>query len=221
MSNLSDLFVSYKAISEPEITVPKYNFEMPLQNFEVPASIQEKVDNVKARMESPTFKWSSGGTKEAPYNIIHSKQSDTQNSQNFSSAPSPYEGNSWKSQMLEAYKRAGCSEQYAKNLVGQDALESGWGKHAVGNFNYGNIKAGSQWKGTSKQAYDKKENSNHSYRNYNSIDDYVQDKLRLLHDRYGMRGNESAEEFASKLVAGGYATDKNYKKTVLSVIKSV
>lgn len=92
MSSLSDLFVSYKAISEPEITVPKYNFEVPLQNFVVPTSIQEKVDNVKTRMESPTFKWSSSNTEKTQYtsssqestsNDVLQQQSQTQ-SQNFS-----------------------------------------------------------------------------------------------------------------------------------------
>lgn len=75
MSSLSDLFVSYKAVSEPTITVPKYNFSMPAQNIVIPTSIQEKVDNVKTRMESPAFKWSSSGTETTNYIPTQSQSS--------------------------------------------------------------------------------------------------------------------------------------------------
>lgn len=227
MSNINDLFVSYKRVEEPTITVPKYTPEAVPETMIRQGNLATRVQRVKERLQDKTpFTWKSGGAKEAPYTIQQPsqqqpvQQSGQQPIQQDSSFKAPT-GNSWKSQMFAAYKRAGCSDQYARNLTGQDALETGWGKHIVGDFNYGNIKTGKSWSGRSKRAHDKREGSNDAYRSYTSIDDYVQDKLRLLRDRYGMVGNESAEQFTDKLVAGGYATAKDYKQQVLKVIKSV
>ena len=198
MSNLSDLFVSYKIIEEPTITTPQYNPAFVPETMITQGNFASKVENIKARIqESPAFKgWSTGGVKEKEY------------------TPSNY---------VELPKEEKETPTWTppSDLIGQDALETGWGKHTVGDFNYGNIKAGKSWQGRSKKAFDKREKSNDAYRSYDSIDHYVQDKLRLLQDKYGMTGNETPEQFTDKLIAGGYATSKTYKENVLRTIKSV
>ena len=51
--------------------------------------------------------------------------------------------NSFKTRMLLEYRSAlkarGINPEFAKYLVAQDALESGWGSKPVGLYNYGNI----------------------------------------------------------------------------------
>lgn len=223
MSNLSDLFVSYKIVDEPTITTPQYTPEFVPETIIAQGNLGTKVENLKSRMqESPIFKgWRTGGAKDKPYttqtNYVELPKEATQES----TWTPPTDKSSWKSQLYSAYKRAGCSDTFARNLIGQDALETGWGKYAVGDYNYGNIKVGKSWQGRSKKAYDKREKSNDAYRSYDSVDHYVQDKLELLQNKYGMTGNETPEQFTDKLVAGGYATSKTYKEKVLRTIKSV
>ena len=222
MNNLSDLFVSYKIVGEPTITTPQYNPAFVPETMITQGNFASKVENIKTRIqESPAFKgWSTGGVKEKEYTPSNYVKLPKEEKETPTWTP-PSDKASWKSQLYSAYKRAGCSDTFARNLIGQDALETGWGKHTVGDFNYGNIKAGKSWQGRSKKAYDKREKSNDAYRSYDSIDHYVQDKLKLLQDKYGMTGNEMPEQFTDKLIAGGYATSKTYKENVLRTIKSV
>lgn len=223
MSNLSDLFVSYKIVNEPTITTPRYAPELVPENMITQGNWASKVENVKTRMqESPIFKgWGTGGAKEKPYTHSNYVELPKEEPLEKSTWTPPTDRSSWKAQLYSAYKRAGCSDTFARNLIGQDALETGWGKHTVGDYNYGNIKVGKSWQGRSKKAYDKQEKSNDTYRSYDSIDHYVQDKLDLLQNKYGMTGNETPEQFIDKLVAGGYATSKTYRENVLRTIKSV
>lgn len=209
--DLSDLFVSYKAVDQDPDSLALS--EIPTMDIEIP-NITAKVNKIKARMqESPVFQgWSSSA--EDP------KEGMQQDSSASSTVPSKMSKSTWRTELTAAYKRAGCNDNYAKYLVAQDALESGWGQKPVGDYNYGNIKAGKSWKGATKSAYDKVEKSTDPYRSYKSIDEYVADKVRLLRDRYHMTGNESAEEFADKLVAGHYATAQ-YKAPILKMIKSM
>ena len=209
--DLSDLFVSYKAVDwDPDsLALP----EIPTMDIEIP-DMAAKVNKIKARMqESPIFQGWVSSAKEP-------KEDMQQSSSDSSTAPSKMSKSTWRTELTAAYKRAGCNDNYAKYLVAQDALESAWGQKPVGDYNYGNIKAEKSWKGATKSAYDKVEKSTDPYRSYNSIDEYVADKIRLLRDKYHMTGNESAEEFADKLVAGHYATAQ-YKAPILKMIKSM
>jgi flagellar protein FlgJ len=121
-------------------------------------------------------------------------------------------------------------------IMGQAALESGWGKREIRNadgsssFNLFGIKAGSNWKGkvaevitteyhngvASKQAA--------RFRVYDSYADSFQDYARLLSDnpRYaGAIGQSNAVDFAQSLQKAGYATDPRYADKLASVIGSV
>lgn len=120
----------------------------------------------------------------------------------------------------------GASEQFAKYLIAQDAQESGWGTKAVGNYNFGNIKAGSSWKGSTVYGTDNQTKSRDPYRSYSSVSDYAHDKLALLRNNYGINGTETFDQFLDKLQGNNagkrhYAEAKNYKNSLRSVYASL
>lgn len=102
-----------------------------------------------------------------------------------------------------------------KMLVGQDILESGGKPY---NNNWGNITAGSNYKGKKVKRGDKDAEGNpiqQDFRAYDSTKDYVKDKVSLLKRLYDFNKNDSPEVFAGKLTGnnkGGYkyATDPEY-----------
>ena len=53
------------------------------------------------------------------------------------SNPYSSDKNKWISDMTAAYKKAGLNDNAIKNLLSKNALESGWGKSAQGDFNFG------------------------------------------------------------------------------------
>lgn len=111
-------------------------------------------------------------------------------------------------------------------LLGQWALETGWGKSITKGtgFNLGNIKAGSSWKGKTVRAYDKMEKSYDPYRVYETPEAFAKDYVDLIskNKRYkGAIGSQTAEEYFSELKKGGYATDPQYVKSGVSVTESV
>lgn len=216
MSSLSDLYVSYMAVKEPTIEVPKYTPDIPVQIMFTQGKLQRAVQNVQQIFsESPIFKgWDFSNVKDVPKKTAKVKTSEE------TKAP-VLERGTWKAELYAAYKRAGCSDMYARNLVGQDALETGWGQKTVGNYNYGNIKATKTWTGATKSATDIREKSHDAYKSYNSIDEYVADKLKLLKKDYYMTGQETPQKFAHKLQIHGYATASNYEDLVINTIKSV
>lgn len=102
-----------------------------------------------------------------------------------------------------------------KMLVGQDILESGGKPH---DNNWGNITAGSNYKGKKVRRGDRDAEGNtiqQDFRTYDSTKDYVKDKVSLLERLYDFNKNDSAEVLAGKLTGnnkGGYkyATDPEY-----------
>ena len=95
-------------------------------------------------------------------------------------------------------------------VIGQWGLETGWGKSVIpGTNNLGNIK---DFSGKGTMATDNMTGSRDAYRQYNSVDDFVADKVRLLGtERYkGVPGAKDAEAYFTGLKAGGYAEDPDY-----------
>lgn len=119
-------------------------------------------------------------------------------------------------------------------LVGQAALESGWGKHELktadgGNsHNLFNIKAGANWQGPTveKQVTEyvngKPVQSVEKFRAYGSYAESFADYAKLLVDnpRYAGALNQDAAGFARGLKQGGYATDPDYGNKLMRVINS-
>lgn len=141
------------------------------------------------------------------------------------------DSNKFKKELTEAYTKAlksrGMDTRYAKYLVAQDALESGWGSRYVGNYNFGNITVGSDKTESYTEGNDHDSKGNpirQKFRNYDSIDDYVNAKISLLNGRrYNAFSDntDDARTFYSRIIKGGYAEDPNYLTKILRVYNSV
>ena len=139
------------------------------------------------------------------------------------------DGSPWEQKLANAYRKAGVTNHnMILSLVAQDALETGWGKKTVGDFNYGNIQKGT-WTGPVKSGGDKHADGTRyiaQFRSYESIDHYVKDKLDLLKRVYNFNQNDNFDQFISKLQGENsgkrkYAESTNYKNAVRSVYDSV
>lgn len=114
----------------------------------------------------------------------------------------------------------------ASFILGQAALESGWGRgeirHADGSpsFNLFGIKAGASWTGDTAQVRTTEYVDGQPvkqaarFRSYGSYAEAFSDYARLLADspRYSgvVRGATTAESFAGGMQRAGYATDPQY-----------
>lgn len=119
-------------------------------------------------------------------------------------------------------------------ILGQAALESGWGKHEIKSadgqrsHNLFGIKA-TGWSGrvaetrTTEFTDGKAERVSAKFRAYDSYEDAFQDYARMLssNPRYAtaLKGSRSAEQFAQGLQNAGYATDPRYAEKLSSTIR--
>jgi flagellar protein FlgJ len=122
----------------------------------------------------------------------------------------------------------------ARFMLGQAALESGWGKAEIrgadgqNSHNLFGIKAGASWKGqtvdivTTEYVNGKPQKQVESFRAYDSYADSFRDYARLLRSnaRYQnvIAQGQDAAGFAQGLQQAGYATDPNYAQKLMSVI---
>jgi len=123
----------------------------------------------------------------------------------------------------------------AKFMLGQAALESGWGKREIkgrdgtNSHNLFGIKAGADWKGkvveatTTEYVNGKAQTRVERFRAYDSYADSFKDYARLLasNPRYEkvLASAGDATSFAQGLQKAGYATDPNYATKLASIIK--
>ena len=133
-----------------------------------------------------------------------------------------------KKLLFQKYMQYGASVDFARLLISQDQLEQS-NFNPQGKFNYGNLTVGGYkggaWKGVSTAGRDRDGSGKpirQQFREYASVDEYVQDKLAFLRDLYGITGNESIDEFANKLKGGNkdkrhYAESGNYIKNLKNV----
>lgn len=124
-------------------------------------------------------------------------------------------------------KKRGINSRYAKWLASKDALETGWGKtgHGAEHLNYGNVIAGSNWKGDSYVGGDHDKNGKkiqQRFRAYSSLNDYVSDVMNLLTTakRYKNIFVGDVDGFADRLSEAGYAEDPNYSNKIKNVYNS-
>jgi flagellar protein FlgJ len=123
----------------------------------------------------------------------------------------------------------------AKFMLGQAALESGWGKREIkaidgtSSHNVFGIKAGGNWKGRTVDtltteysngvAYQKVE----KFRAYDNYGDAFKDYAKLIRDnpRYQavLQNGGDATQFAQALQKAGYATDPHYAQKLTKVIQ--
>lgn len=127
-----------------------------------------------------------------------------------------------------------CIESYKKYnilpslIMAQAALESGWGKHAIGNNLFG-VKAFDDWTGKKKKVWTTEYDSNGNsyrveawFRDYDSVDESIEDHAQvLLHPRYDrVRQAKNYKEATQAVKDCGYATDPNYPQLLNSIIES-
>lgn len=124
----------------------------------------------------------------------------------------------------------------AKFMLGQAALETGWGKRMIKNAdgsssnNLFGIKAGASWKGkvalatTTEYVNGKPQTRVEKFRAYDTPADSFRDYARLIanNPRYEkvIANGGDAESFAKGLQRAGYATDPNYAAKLTRLIKS-
>jgi flagellar protein FlgJ len=122
----------------------------------------------------------------------------------------------------------------AKFMLGQAALESGWGKREIkgadgtNSHNLFAIKAGADWKGktvdvaTTEYVNGRAQSKVERFRAYDSYADSFKDYARLITDnpRYEkvLASAGDAAAFARNLQKAGYATDPNYASKLAAVI---
>jgi flagellar protein FlgJ len=123
----------------------------------------------------------------------------------------------------------------AKFMLGQAALESGWGKREIRNadgsasHNLFGIKAGPGWKGkvatavTTEYVNGKPQTRVEKFRAYDSYADGFKDYANMLaknprYERVLAHGGD-ATTFARGLQRAGYATDPQYAVKLASIIK--
>lgn len=122
-------------------------------------------------------------------------------------------------------------------IVGQAALESGWGQRAIRmadgkeSYNLFGIKAGTSWKGkvaevrTTEYHQGVASNPTEKFRAYDSYADAFTDYARLLsgNARYAdvLSQGSDASGFAQALQDSGYATDPKYADKLVKVIGRV
>ncbi|XLZ70183.1 flagellar assembly peptidoglycan hydrolase FlgJ [Massilia sp. SR12] len=125
----------------------------------------------------------------------------------------------------------------AKFMLGQAALESGWGRREIkgrdgsNSHNLFGIKAGPDWKGrvvetaTTEYVNGKPQVRVEKFRAYDSYADSFKDYARLItkNPRYekalAAANGTDAAGFARNLQNAGYATDPNYATKLASIIK--
>lgn len=133
---------------------------------------------------------------------------------------------------LEAAQAAGLRPQF---VLGQAALETGWGRHELRTadgqsaHNLFRIKAGADWTGpVVEKAVTEYVNGSpakvmQKFRVYESYSDGLRDYAKMLRDspRYSkVVGQANAAGYADVLQRGGYATDPAYADKLVRVINS-
>jgi flagellar protein FlgJ len=122
-------------------------------------------------------------------------------------------------------------------MMGQAALETGWGRAEIrgadgqNSYNLFGIKAGGSWKGrtvdivTTEYVNGKPQKQVDTFRAYDSYADSFRDYANMLRGnaRYQnvVAAGHSAAGFAQGLQQAGYATDPNYAQKLMSVIRMV
>lgn len=122
----------------------------------------------------------------------------------------------------------------AQFILGQAALESGWGKREIRtadggtSYNLFGIKASGDWKGkiaesvTTEYVNGAPRKTVERFRAYGSYAEAFADYGRLLssHPRYAqtLAAGQNAAQFATQLQKAGYATDPNYAEKLTQVI---
>ena len=229
--SLNDLLVSYKQVKMPQFSEIE-SVELPSNKYQRMVSyIDTKTNNDKIKSEDTpsTLDETSDGFIGWVFNNPSTNSSSTVNASNAWSSPYNTRKNQWGSDMTAAYKRQGLNDNAIKNLIAKNALESGWGRSAQGDYNFGNITTGSSWTGRFVQGKDHDANGkkiSQKFRAYDSMDDYIKDEIQFLTKLYDFNQDDNFDTFIDKLQGNNsgkrrYAEDKQYSNKVKQVYNSI
>ena len=132
--------------------------------------------------------------------------------------------NSIKDGAIDSYNKYGVLPSLT---LAQAILESGWGKHSIGNNVFG-IKAGDSWTGKTQDCRTSEQNADGSYvqitarfRDYDSLSDSIEDHAKLLtNDRYrNVIAANDYKEACKAVREAGYATSLTYTEKLISLIE--
>lgn len=201
--------------------------EQPVESDEEVVADKEVTEETPVQTH-PTFTPIQGGTWPI---VLDSEGNPTAplvvptNPVRYSNTSSFTDQNDFVQQMTNAYatelQRRGYDPAFAEYLVAQDALESGWGKHQSGKNNFGGIKGKGSAKQTKEWDGQKMITITDSFRNFDSLQDYINYKIDLVgNSRYNVFAY-SPNQYFSRVKAGGYATDPNYVSKMNQMLNSV
>lgn len=224
---LADILLSYNQIEVPKRDVTPTALPKPYYEIPVEENTQEEPVETPTATKKPSVYdyWESLTTRAQ-------NRTQQQPVANPSSAKwkSPYsDQKKWVSDMTAAYKRQGLNDNAIRNLIAKNALESGWGKSAQGDYNFGNITAGKYWKGRIVEGGDKNKKGEaitQKFRAYDTMDDYVKDEIQFLTNLYDFNQDDDLSTFLNKLQGGNsgkrhYAEDPSYKNKIKSIYLKV
>lgn len=185
-----------------------------------PPKTESKIEDTTEKSPNP-FKWARLTLHSAPEVIEEVKSGKTYSDKK-----------KFRSDLKSAYEKEltarGLDPEFADYIAAQDALESGWGTSSLSeHYNFGGVKETREGKGVqkkTKESYDGKTLTDtvDSFRQFDSLDDYVKYKIDLL-------GNSNYNVFAyrpdqmyNRLVTAKnkYATDPDYEKKMNAVYKT-
>lgn len=234
--NLEDLFVSHKQVFPVEFNK---DYAIPFNpiyfNLDRAKKVTSETDTDEDNDSETETKHST--TDMSSWNADRNYKPKTSTSTTSTSTTSsekwinPYSNSKdkWIAAMTDAYRRAGLNDNAIKNLIAKNALESGWGKYAQGDFNFGNLTTGSNWTGRYVQGKDTDSKGNsigQKFRAYDSLDEYVADEIQFLTKLYDFDKNDDFETFIKKLQGNNsgkrkYASVQDYADRVRRVYNSI
>lgn len=226
MKSLNDLLVSYKQVEGPKqsdiesVDLPSTRYQRMLSYLDTK---KEEIPK-ESTVENDTTEDTSDGFIGWTFSTPTSSKSSVSWSNPYSSRR-----NQWVSDMTASYKRQGLNDNAIKNLIAKNALESGWGRSAQGDYNFGNITTGKNWSGRFVQGKDSDANGNkisQKFRAYDSMDDYVKDEIQFLTKLYDFNQDDDFNTFIGKLQGNNsgkrkYAEDRQYSNKVKQVYNSI
>ena len=227
---LSDLFVSHKQVEPVSFNKTPLNLPKPIYLN------RERAQAVTTEPTQPasedTSSWQTQYPETFNWKVMNSDVVTSPNPATPSKGWSnPYKGNKdkWIADITAAYKRTGLNDNAIKNLIAKNALESGWGNSARGDFNFGNITPGSNWTGRFVTGNDHNaagQAITQKFRAYNSIDDFVKDEVSFLTSLYDFNPNDDFDTFIGKLQGNNkgkrrYAEATNYTSAVRNVYDNI
>lgn len=117
-------------------------------------------------------------------------------------------------------RRRGKDPNYARWLVAQDGLESSWGKKPAAANNFGGIKGRGTVRDTTEYIGGVKRRVKDSFRDFDSLEDYVEYKVGLLDGSRYKAFDGDYNGFAERVARGGYATAPNYSEALRRMVSS-